>query len=124
MTEIGTSEGFCASTITIWQAIGYVLLIVKIVIPIVLIIIGIIALGKAVISDDEKEVKKGISSLIKKFIIAVVIFFLPTIMSAIYPLITGFNQVKSDYDVCMECVTKPKGIECMKRVEEFNENNG
>ena len=101
MTEIGTSEGFCASTITIWQAIGYVLLIVKIVIPMVLI-----------------------SSLIKKFIIAVVIFFLPTIMSSIYPLITGFNQVKSDYDVCMECVTKPKGIECMKRVEEFNENNG
>ena len=42
MTEIGTSEGFCASTITIWQALGYVLLIVKIVIPIVLIIIGII----------------------------------------------------------------------------------
>ena len=77
--NIGTENGFCASTITIWQGLGYVLLIFKIVLPILLIVIGIITLGKAVITDDDKEVKKGIKGLIVKFIIAVVTFFYQTL---------------------------------------------
>lgn len=121
--NIGTENGFCASTITIWQGLGYVLLIFKIVLPIALIVLGIITLGKAVISDDDKEVKKGIRGLITKFIIAVVIFFLPSIMNGIYPLITGFDMVEKDYDVCMECFTHPKGYYCLKKVEVYNENN-
>ena len=121
--NIGTENGFCASTITIWQGLGYVLLIFKIVLPISLIVLGIITLGKAVISDDDKEVKKGIRGLITKFIIAVVIFFLPSIMNGIYPLITGFDMVEKDYDVCMECFTHPKGNYCLKKVEVYNENN-
>ena len=70
-----------------------------------------------------KEVKKGIRGLITKFIIAVVIFFLPSIMNGIYPLITGFDMVEKDYDVCMECFTHPKGNYCLKKVEVYNENN-
>ena len=121
---LGTENGFCQSTITVWQNLGYILIIVKILLPIVLIVMGILTLGKAVISDDDKEIKKGIRSLINKFIIAVVIFFLPSIMNGIYPLITGFDAVKNDYDVCMECFSKPKSSKCIKRVEKYNMNNG
>lgn len=114
---------FCASTISIWQMVGYFFLIVKILIPIVLILKGILALGKAVISDDDKEIKKNTSSLIQKFIIAVFIFFLPALMSSLYPMIKGFDEVKSDYDVCMECITKPKGNICKTTVDNYNSNN-
>lgn len=121
--DVGTENGFCASTITVWQGLGYVLLIFKIVLPILLIVLGIIALGKAVISDDDKEIKKCIKGLVTKFIIAIVIFFLPSIMNGIYPLITGFDMVEQDYDVCMQCFTHPKGEYCLNKIAIYEKNN-
>ena len=53
-TEIGTETmGFCANTANIWQVVGYVLLAFKIVIPILLIIFGMLDLGKAVIASKD-----------------------------------------------------------------------
>ena len=58
-TEIGTETmGFCANTANIWQVVGYVLLAFKIVIPILLIIFGMLDLGKAVIASKDDEIKK------------------------------------------------------------------
>ena len=48
---------FCYKTANIWQIIGYVFLILKIIITLILIILGIIDVGKAVISSDEKNYK-------------------------------------------------------------------
>ena len=53
---------FCTNTANIWQIVGYVLLIFKIVIPILLIIFGILDLGKAVIASKEDEIKKATGS--------------------------------------------------------------
>ena len=45
----------------IWQFIGYVLYVFKIAIPLLLIIFGMIDLGKAVIASDDKEIKNALS---------------------------------------------------------------
>lgn len=55
--------------------------IIQIGIPILLIIMGTIDLGKAVLSSDDKEIKGATSKLIKRAIAAVAVFFVATIVS-------------------------------------------
>ena len=65
-------------------------------------------LGKAVISNDEKQIGKSAKSLMMRLVAAVVIFFVPTIVSAVFGLIGSFNdEAKADYDVCRTCIEHP-----------------
>lgn len=99
---------FCTNTANIWQIVGYVLLVFKIAIPILLIVFGMIDLGKAVIASKEDEIKKATGSLIRRAIAAVIIFLLPTIISFIMTLIGGFNEeAKKDYSICQKCIVNP-----------------
>lgn len=116
MYMIGTENGICSQTAGFWQLVGQLLTIIKIVIPVALIIVGIITLGKAVITTDEKEAKKGFQLLIKKFIVAVFIFFLPTLVTAMFTTVKDFSELRDDYDVCRECIVSPKGDYCNSKV--------
>ncbi len=97
--------GFCADTAKIWNVLGYVVMIIKIVIPLMLIILGMVDLGKAVISSDEKSINKAVSTLIKRFVAAVVLFFIPTIVSAIFNALDLLGD-GTDYNTCVQCVTQ------------------
>ncbi len=55
--------------------------IIQIGIPIILIVMGSIDLGKAVLSSDDKEIKAATGKLIKRAIAAVAVFFVSTIVS-------------------------------------------
>ena len=59
--------GFCSNTANIWSVVGYFVLIIKIVIPLLLIVLGTIDLGRAVISSDEKAIKSSTNILIKRY---------------------------------------------------------
>lgn len=98
--------GFCSDTANIWNVLGYVVTVIKIVIPLILIILGMVDLGKAVVSSDDKAINKAVTSLIKRFIAAVVMFFIPTIVSALFNAlaIMGSSE-KTDYNICVQCVT-------------------
>lgn len=61
--------------------------IVQIGIPIILIVLGTVDLGKAVISSDDKEVKAAQSRLIKRILYAAIIFFMSTIVSIVFNII-------------------------------------
>ncbi len=103
-----TDINFCSKTANIWQIVGYVLLVFKIAIPILLIVFGMIDLGKAVIASKEDEIKKATSSLIRRAIAGIIIFLLPTIISYVMTLIGGFNETaKKDYAVCQKCIVSP-----------------
>ena len=98
--------GFCADTANIWNVLGYVVTIIKIVIPLILIILGMIDLGKAVISSEEKAMSKSVSALLKRFIAAVIVFFIPTIVSALFNALALMSDAtKADYNVCVQCLT-------------------
>lgn len=108
LMDVGVANGFCANTANLWQLVGVVLLIFKIVIPILLIILGMIDLGKAVISSDDKAVSKAAKSLGMRIIAAVAIFFIPTVVSFVFTLIAAFNSdMKEDFNVCKTCITSP-----------------
>lgn len=115
---IGTENGFCVATANIWQIIGYVLLVFKIAIPVLLIIFGIIDLGKAVIASKDDEIKKATTALIKRAIASVVIFLLPTIITFIMGIVSDFkDNVKKDFDVCKTCISSPGGDTCKTHAE-------
>ncbi len=66
-----------------------VLNLIQVAIPIILIIMGSIDLGKAVISSDEKEIKAATSKLIKRCIAAVAVFLISTIVSLVMNLVAN-----------------------------------
>lgn len=62
--------------------------IIQIGIPIILILMGTIDLGKAVMSNDDKEIKGATSKLIKRAIMAVAVFFVVTIVQVVFSWLT------------------------------------
>lgn len=101
------NPNFCGETANIWQFLGWVLFVFKIVIPLLLILFGMIDLGKAVVSSDDKAIKSATTSLVKRAVAAVVIFFIPTIVAAIFNIVSGFGDVKEQYKVCANCIAHP-----------------
>ncbi|MEG0977146.1 MAG: hypothetical protein RSF02_01165 [Bacilli bacterium] len=104
----GTVDGFCAGTASLWQFVGVILLVFKIVIPIVLIIWGMLDLGKAVIASEDKAISKAAKALAMRVLAGMLIFFIPTIISFVFTMVGTFNEdVKDDFDVCKLCITQP-----------------
>jgi len=98
--------GFCSDTANIWNVLGYVVTVFKIVIPLLLIIFGMVDLGKAVVASDDKAISKAVGQLIRRFIAAVIVFFIPTIVSALFNALDMVDTSQgSDYNVCVQCVT-------------------
>ncbi|MBQ3306771.1 MAG: hypothetical protein IJG68_01100 [Bacilli bacterium] len=66
--------------------------IIQIGIPIVLILLGTIDLGKAVISSDDKQVKEAQGRLIKRFVYAALVFFVATLVSVLMNIVAQGGQ--------------------------------
>lgn len=78
-----------------------VLNIVQIAIPILLILFGTLDLGKAVISNDEKEIKGAISKLIKRALMALAVFFVVFFVKLVFSWI-GRASTAGDNDNIQE----------------------
>ena len=66
-----------------------VLTIIQWGIPVLLIIMGSIDLGKAVLASDDKEIKGATSKLIKRAIAAVAVFFIPMLVNMVLGMVAG-----------------------------------
>ncbi len=66
--------------------------LIQIGIPILLIVMGSIDLGKAVIGSDEKKIKEAQGMLVKRAIAAVAVFFISTIVLLLFNLFTSSNS--------------------------------
>lgn len=117
--SIGTAEsGFCANSANVWQTVGYILLVFKIVIPILLIIFGMIDLGKAVIASKDDEIKKATKSLLTRAVSAIVIFFIPTVVGLLMGIVGSFANLKDDFNICKTCISNPLAEDCKYYVDD------
>ena len=70
--------------------------IIQFLIPVGLIIMGTIDLGKAVLSSDDKEIKQATSKLIKRAIAAVSIFFIVLLVKLVMNTVAKSDDEDSD----------------------------
>lgn len=83
--------------------------IIQIGIPIILVVLGTLDLGKAVLAGKEDEMKNAQKMLIKRCVYAVLVFFVVTIVSLVFSLFNTKgvdNQIDGpgDWYSCWESV--------------------
>ena len=85
---------------TLWPIISLVkngiIPLIQIGIPIILIILGILDLGKAVVASKEDEIKSAQKMLIKRCIYAVAIFFVVLIVTVVFGLVADNSAGAAD----------------------------
>lgn len=75
----------------LWNVVGLIIKTIWIGIPILLIILGSIDLGKAVIASKEDEVKKAKKSFINRLLYAVLVFAVVWIVRTIFSVVAGIG---------------------------------
>ncbi len=90
--------------------VGYLILGIQIFIPIVLIVLGMLDMGKAVLSNDEKTMKEAQGRLIKRIIYAVIIFLIVSIVKIVVGVVAnvggGVEGAQGGITTCIDAFTK------------------
>ncbi|MBO5095522.1 MAG: hypothetical protein J6B98_01440 [Bacilli bacterium] len=87
------------------RVISLMITLIKVVVPVLLIVFGMLDLGKAVMANKEDEIKKGQQTFVKRLIAAVLVF-LSIFLSQ---LIIGLVAPRTDTDnesmwSCVDCL--------------------
>lgn len=86
---------------TLWPVISLIkngiIPLIQIGIPIILIILGMLDLGKAVVASKEDEIKNAQKMLIKRCIYAVAIFFVVLIVTVVFGLVADNSAGAADH---------------------------
>lgn len=69
--------------------VSTIVTLIKIAVPILLIIFGMLDLGKAVVAAKEDEIKKGQQTFIKRAIAAVIVFFVIQIVQIVVRFVSA-----------------------------------
>ena len=97
-----SASSFCTDTKPIWSFIGNIVKILQIAIPVIIILLGTLDLGKAVMSGDDKKVKEAQKALIMRIIYGVAIFFLVMVIQVIVGLV---GEGADTTNMCFKCVS-------------------
>ena len=103
MLIMADAAKFCNTLKPVWTVFGYIIFGVKVVVPILLIITGMVTLAKAVMSKKDDEITKAKDLLIKKIIVGVAVFLVIQVVSVIVGLV-GDN---ASWKNCAKCALHP-----------------
>lgn len=87
----------------VWNLIGIIINIIWIGIPILLIVLGSIDLGKAVIASKEDDVKKAKKSLLNRVIYAALVFCVVWIVQVVMNAISTIGIDETDTTSWKNC---------------------
>lgn len=97
----------CAGTTISADLVGIVRLIyngIRIGVPIILIIVGMIGMGKAITQQKEDEIKKAQSLLVKQAVAAALVFLMMSLVLLIVGAVGG-----NDNESCIKCLLTGEG---------------
>ena len=105
---------------TIPYIVSTIVTLVKIVVPVLLIIFGMIDLGKAVVAAKEDEIKKGQQTFIKRAIAAMIVFF---VVQLVQMLISFTSNKDANVVNCFNCFVNGKVSDkgCISQDKSINE---
>lgn len=84
------------------KKINVVLDLIKLLAPIILVLVSTLSLSKEVTSFDDPDTKKYIKEFIIKFVLCVMIYFLPTALSYLFSATTKASD-EGGYSSCIAC---------------------
>lgn len=79
----------CGQLSSFLALVGYVVTIFKIVIPLLLIVFGMLDVGKSVVAGKPDEVTKNLKSFAMRCIAGILVFFIPSIVGALMTAVAG-----------------------------------
>lgn len=88
--------------VQIAHIIGLAIQVIKIAVPILLIIWGMLDLGKAVMAQKEDEIKKGQQTFLKRLMAAAIVFFVVVIAEFLVGLLAKDDTEKSTITGCID----------------------
>lgn len=92
----------------VFRLFGYLLVVAKILVPLIIIVVGTFDIFKAVTSQDDKSLTKQLRILVWRIIGGLTIFFLPTIVGAFFTISSDINVTEDeDYKICANCLLDP-----------------
>lgn len=103
----GANTDWCTGTeiATIQTLVSTVILIIQIAIPLLLIIFGMLDLGKAVVASKEDDIKKGQQMFIKRLISAALVFLVIFIVKILISVLAPGGDTASE-DTIWGCANK------------------
>lgn len=115
--EINKNISFCTgNTLRAFQALGYMIFIAKVIIPLLLIIMGSIDLAKAVLNSNEKPNKEVLAKFAKRLAAALIVFLIPSVLDFAIGLVDGAKDAMENENTkvssCTKCLFDPLGSEC------------
>lgn len=93
----------CSSILPLISFIKGIFTLIQWLIPIALIVMGSIDLGKAVLSSDDKEIKQATSKLIKRAIAAIAIFFIVMLVDLLMGMVNDTGARGADSQSWSDC---------------------
>ena len=97
-----------------------IVLLIKIAVPIVLVILGMIDFAKGVIASKEDEIKKGQQTFFKRVIAAFIVFFIVTIVQLLMSFVSDDGGVWTCANQILNGVPNP---EVSEKVDDKNTEN-
>ena len=77
--------------------------LIKIVVPILLVVFGMLDLGKAVMAQQEDEIKKGQQTFVKRLIAAVIVFLVVFVVQIVLGLVAPQGENANVWS-CFDCL--------------------
>ena len=92
------------------KAVSIIVTIIKIGVPILLIIIGMLDLGKAVMAQKEDEIKKSQGLFVKRLIAAILVFLVVFAVQIVVRFVASKTD-KKNITSCINCFINGKSYE-------------
>ena len=100
----------CSNFGGVFGLLGWAYNIIRIAVPIILVVMGMITMMTAVFSKSEDEISKATKSLVQKFIAAIAVFLVLSIVKFIFTNVVGDTTwAKSS---CWNCIVDPQQSKC------------
>lgn len=99
------AQNFCSDIIKTLRLVSISVMIVRICVPIFIIVMGTMDIYNTVSSGKNDDLKKNLTTLGKRMVIGLIVFFIPTIVRLV---VNGLGGNDSNYQVCVNCIDNPK----------------
>ncbi len=102
---------FCEDTVNTWKLIGTAMYVIKIVVPLLVIITGIIPVFGVITKGSADEIPIAVKSVLSKMLAAILVFLVPVIIPTVIDMLVD-TETSAEIRVCEICFKDPFGGEC------------